>query len=242
MRINQNESYKCLTFLAMVYISILFSSAVISNKIITTPIDFLGSFSAGSITGPFWFVLSDIIAEVYGWRTSLHFFYAAMACEFIFICISVFMIHMPSPTWWHNQESYNYVMGYLFQIYFSQLIGIVIAWYLNTKLLVKWQFLLRGRYFWLRTLGASGISEIIYSIIAVTLNTIGTVPAEQLPKIVIWSCMLKIIFTSLCAYPATYAVMVLRKIEKISPPNYDINPFDKHFSQNESQEINSEKR
>ena len=57
------------------------------------------------------------------------------------------MIHMPSPGWWHQQEAYNYVAGYLFPIYFSQLVGIVITWYLNIKFLTRWQFLLRGKYF-----------------------------------------------------------------------------------------------
>jgi uncharacterized integral membrane protein (TIGR00697 family) len=222
---SQETPHKCLIFLSMVYISILFSSAVIANKVISAP--FVGSFSAASITGPFWFLLSDIIAEVYGWRTSLRMFRSAMICEFIFLCISSFLTHLPSPNWWHNQESYNYVMGYLFPIYFSQLVGIIIAWYLNIRFLTRWQISLRGRYFWLRTIGASGIGEIIYSIIAVTLNTIGTVPAEQLPKIVGWSCLLKIICTIAFAYPATLIVAILRHIEKIKPPNYDFNPFDK---------------
>lgn len=235
LAVYQEKSYKCLMFLSMVYISILLSSAFISNKVITAPFESLGSFSAGSITGPFWFILSDIIAEVYGWNISLRMFCAAMICEFIFICVITAMIHMPSPGWWHHQEAYIYVAGYLFPIYFSQLVGIVIAWYLNIKFLTRWQFLLRGKYFPLRTIGASGVGETIYSIIAVTLNTVGTVPAEQLPKIVGWSCLLKIFFTVLFAYPASLVVTLLRRIEKIKPPVFDINPFDTN-----NQEVKSE--
>lgn len=228
MLYSENEKpYKCLVFLSMIYILILFSSAIIANKVIIAPGNYLGSFSAGSITGPFWFILSDIIAEVYGWKTSLRMFRAAMICEFIFICVSSIMIYLPSPEWWQHQESYNYVMGYLFQIYFSQLVGIVIAWYLNIKLLTRWRFLLKGRYFWLRTIGASGIGEIIFSVISVSLNTIGLAPLDQLPKIVAWSCALKVLCSILFAYPATLTVAILRRIEKIEPIKFDMNPFEK---------------
>ena len=47
-----------------------------------------------------------------------------------------------------------------------------------------------------------------------TLNTIGTVPAEQLPKLWAGLVLLKIFFTVLFAYPASLAVALLRRIEK----------------------------
>lgn len=219
-----HKPYKFIVFLSMVYICNLFASAVMGNKIIQAPI---GSFSAGSLTGPLWFVLSDIIAEVYGLDVSRSLFWSAMVCEFIFVCITVSLINLPSPLWWHYQSSYDYVEGYLFRIYFCQFIGIIIGWYLNVLFITKWKETWNGRYFWLRSIGASGMGEIVFSIISVSLSTIGLAPMHELVNIVIWSCSLKIIFSILFSYPAALAVGVLKKAENIDVYDYSasFNPF-----------------
>lgn len=221
----KENSFKYIMFLSMIYILILFASAVIGNKIVKAPLTALGSFSAASITGPLWFTLSSVVAEVYGKRVSIQMFISAMICELIFMFICVLMIHLPSPDWWHHQNDYNYVIGHFLQIYFYQLIAIIIAWHVNIRLITYWGFLLKGDYFWLRNIGASGIGEIIFSIISVSLNTFGLVPIEQLPKIVAWSCALKLIFIIIFSYPASLAVAILRKVEKIEPKTYDVNPY-----------------
>jgi len=239
MQSNPLKTYKCIPFLSMAYILILFASAIIGNKLITTPITMLGAFSAGSITGPLWFVLSNIVAEVYDKRLSIHLFVAAMIAELIFICICIVMIHLPSPSWWNHQDAYNYVIDHLLKLYFYQLLAITIAWHVNLKLLTRWHFILKGRYFFLRSIGASAIGEIIFSIISVSLNAYGFVPINQLPKTVIWSCVFKMIFLILFSYPACLIVAILKKIEKIEPMNYDSNPFKTDKNKNMEFETNA---
>jgi len=208
---------KCLNFISMVYICILLVSAIIGGKLVVTPI---GAVSAGSLTGPFWFILSDIIAEVYGYQYSKQIFVSAMICELLFIFIAVFLIHLPSPAYWHLQFAYNFAIDNLPMIYLCQFVAIIIAWNINVRCLLRWKILLRGKYFWLRSIGSSGISEVIFSIISVGLNMLARKHSlgfniEDLVKIVFGSIFLKILFSVIFAYPAQLTVKILKYIEDI---------------------------
>jgi uncharacterized integral membrane protein (TIGR00697 family) len=229
----KHETYitnpKCLNFISMVYICILFVSAVIGSKLVITPI---GIVSAGSLTGPFWFILSDIIAEVYGYQYSKQIFISAMICELLFIFISIFLIHLPSPSYWHWQFALNFAFDNLPMIYLCQLIAIIIAWNINIRCLLRWKVLLRGKYFWLRSIGSSSISEIIFSIISVGLNMFARKHLlgfnnETLFKIVLGSIILKILFSIIFAYPAQMTVKILKYIENIKTidPNASVGDF-----------------
>ncbi len=219
----QYAYYKYIPFLSMVYISILFCSAFVSNKVIYTPV---GVIAAGSLTGPFWFLLSDIISEVYGFKMAKKIFIAALICELIFLSIVLGLTKLPSPAGWPGQQAYNFVVDRLLYIYFCQLVATPIAWYVNTVILLKWKILLRGKYFWLRCIGASGIGAIIFSFISPPLTLLGRESIENLIHISLWSAALKLIFISIFAYPASMIVSFLKEKEGIDIYDFStLNPF-----------------
>lgn len=220
----QKETYyKYIPFLSMVYISILFCSAFISNKVIYTPI---GVIAAGSITGPFWFILSDIISEVYGFKMTKRIFFASMICEFVFLTIVLCLTKLPSPSSWTGQSAYDFIVDRFLYIYFCQLIAISIAWYLNTIILLKWKLILKGKYFWLRCIGASGIGATIFSFISPPLTLLGRESMVNLMHISLWSAALKLIFIGAFAYPASLLVSFLKDKEGVDIYDFStLNPF-----------------
>ena len=201
---------KCLPFVAMIYMSIMTCSTVLGNKLILTSV---GVLSAASLVSPLWYIIGDIITEVYGFKTSMKMFWSVMICQFIFASACFFLIKVQSPSYWMGQSGYELVLGDLLKFSVVNFIGITIAWNINARLLAKWKILMRGKYFWLRSIGSSGIGLVIYSITSVSINVYHVAASSDVWKIVIWSCALKILYLVLLAFPATLIIALLYKLE-----------------------------
>lgn len=221
----KNDDYHCTYFLTALYMILMIGTSVLGPKLIVGP---LGIFSAASLIAPLWFVVGDIIAEVYGFKMMLKIFWSTMTCQFIFSFLCYALIHLHSPIHWHGQASFDLVLGDLIRIAFFQLIGGSIAWYVNTKLLLRWKRLLLGKYFWLRSIGSSGIGLTIFSILSVTPLMLNINPLPVVISIVASSCLLKIFLTALLAGPSTLVINALKKIENLADDQspHSFNPFE----------------
>jgi uncharacterized PurR-regulated membrane protein YhhQ (DUF165 family) len=83
-----------------------------------------------------------------------------------------------------------------------------------------------GRYFWLRSIGASGISELLFSFIAVFMIQFGQ-PLNMVFKIALASVALKFIYTIILSGPANLVVNHIKKVTKLGVYNsIDFNPFE----------------
>lgn len=208
--------------ISMSYISILIGSAIISNKVIATP---FGDLAAGSITGPLWFLLSDIIAEVYGFNTAKKIFWSAMICELITFLVITFILKLSSPESWVGGNAYHFVAGGLLQIYIYQFIAIILAWQINTRVILYWKVLSKGQYFWLRSIGSSGIGAIVFSCISPPLSLYGKIPPVEILHVVLWSILLKILCFIIFAFPANALTSFLKKAENITTEYKLASPF-----------------
>ena len=205
-----SQQQRCLPFLATFYMAVMTCSTVLGNKLVLTH---FGVLSAASLISPLWYILGDIITEIYGYKTSRKLFWSVVICQFLFALACYFLIRLDSPVYWHGQDGYQLVLGDLVKFSVVNFIGITIAWHINAKLLVKWKALMNGKYFWLRSIGSSGIGLIIYTILSVTVNVYNIASHHDVVSIVIGSCLLKIIYLILLAYPATIVVAFLSKLE-----------------------------
>lgn len=215
-----------LTFLSMLYISIMITSIVLGGKMIITH---YGVVSAGSITCSLWFVLCDIITEIYGLKAAYKIFKFAMICELIFIMASTFVLYAPYPSWWHGQGSYDFVLGNLPRVYLSQLVATVIAWFLNTYLISQWKVWWRGGHFWFRSICSSGAGEAIFTLVSLTLIMWGRVSNNELYQMIILAGLWKLLTSTVCVIPATLIVFHLKKVEGLDV--YDSNLNFKSFKQ-----------
>lgn len=204
-----------LNYLSMLQISIMLCSSVLMYK----PIDFgLGVAPAAILVTPLWFILSDVLAEVYGLSVSRKILLWGFLCQLLFSTICFVVIRSPSPAYWDGNTAANLILGHLLHVTIAVFAGIVIAGYLNIYFLSKWRILLRGRYFWIRSMGAALVGEAIYSVIAVILIQIGNVPLINIPQIIFISILFKIIFLIAYSVPANFLVFYIRHVEKI--PEY----------------------
>jgi len=83
------SQYKAFTFLSMIYITLILVADVLIYKIANFgPL----TLTVGSLVTPFWFVMTDIVAEVYGYKLARKLIWSGIACGFLFTLICVVLI------------------------------------------------------------------------------------------------------------------------------------------------------
>lgn len=219
-----NPQYKALTLLSMLYLSIILSANILVFKL-----TLLGThtISAGAFLIPTWFILGDIIAEVYGYQESKKLIWFSLFCIFIFSIICVFFIVLPSPAGWNHQAEYNYVLSHQLNIFMGLALAMIGGSFLNAYLVAKWKILIRGKYFWLRSLGSSLTAQIIFTIVTLSVDLHNTLPHKALLELMLFSFPFKMVYLAVGTIPATFIVLILKKIEGIDiyDHNLKFNPF-----------------
>jgi hypothetical protein len=213
---------KCLIFFAMLYISIMICNAILTNKWIGLGNNFV---FGGAFISPMLFILGDIIAEIFGYKIAKNIILIAFICQTIFATLIVIVLSTPAPPGWHEHHSFSFVLGSILRIDMSGLVAYLISGIVNVHLITKWKVLLCGRVFWLRSLGASTISEALYSGIAILMIGFGSLPFFSMLHVIMLTYLIKLSYSILCAYPGNMLASYIKKSFKL-----DMYDFNKRFS------------
>lgn len=205
-----SSQFKCLIFLSMLYIGLGFCAELIVYRPVLIGYT---SASAGSLISPLWFMLSDVIAELYGYKAAKNMLYCMFIVCFICAGLLFLLIHLPSPQEWHGEKAYDIVLKPLLRVLSASLIGFIVGGFLNIRLLTKWKIMMNGKYFWLRSLGASIIGEIIFTGLGFFIILYGTHFQDNLFSMIFWGVVLKISVNIVFAFPANLLVSFLKEIK-----------------------------
>ena len=179
---NSSVGFKYSTFMAMAFVTVALAVMSLTYDLID-----VHSFavSAAAMVMPLYYALQDSIAEIYGYSFSRKVMWFYMFCALLFAVIVTIAAHAPSPQYWSHQQDYEVVFGRLLRAYAVGAASVLIGSFLNIYLITKWKVLLKGRKFWLRSSGSSIFSEAIYSLIAVLMIELYSIPTYKLFKIVL---------------------------------------------------------
>jgi uncharacterized PurR-regulated membrane protein YhhQ (DUF165 family) len=106
-------------------------------------------------------------------------------------------------------------------------------------MVAKWKVLLRGRLFWLRSLGASIIGEAVFVIISLCMEFIGVIPLQALVQLILVSFAMKIVLNPILVIPSSILAAMIKKIEQIDVYDYDLefNPLKIRFTKSMNDKI-----
>ena len=222
-KIENPQGYKVLMCISMIYMSIMLCNAILTNRYIGTDLLFV---LGGSFTSPLLFILDDIIAEIYGYKIARAVIITGFLAQSFFVLVCQIVLLAPSPSFSHHQDSYNYVLGLsLLRINVSGFIAYIFANLGNSYILTRWKVLLKGRHFWLRSIGSSTFSEMLYSFIAILMMQFASIPLREILKVAAISFSIKAIYSIVLAFPAHILVNHLKRITGI-----DVYDFPKKFT------------
>ena len=173
-------------------------------------------------------LISDVVTEVYGYRVARQLLWLGLASViFLTICTAVF-IRLPYPPFWSKTASaYFIALHSLFRATVVGIIAVLLGQFVNIYLISRWKILLKGRYFWLRSVGSSIIGDSLTVVFSIFFIFLGRVPEKAFTLILFPELIIMVIFSIVGAFFALILVRLTMKGENISV--YDLgvnfNPF-----------------
>lgn len=230
---NNPLGYKYLALLSMLYLSILLCNAILTNRYVGSDHLFV---LGGTLTSPFVFLIDNIIAEIYGFKITRSVIFYGVAAQSLFVLICQLILNAPHPDFFINNSTYSDILGWpLLRIHGSGCVAYILAILINARILTHWKVLLKGRKFWLRSLGSCTISEALYSFVAIMLMELQSIPLHNIFKVIVISYSIKMIYNLVFMIPAQWLVHYIR-----SRTGIDVYDFNKKFTPVQFSYLNAE--
>lgn len=155
-----------LTFLLMIYVTLSLAGNAVLFKLIDLGI-LIGP--GGILVVPLILLIEDIIAEVYGYEISRTLLWYILASELLFSLVVIGIIHIHSPSYWHEQLAFNEVFNSLSKGTPILILAVFSGRFLNIFVITKLKILTRGRFFWMRSIFSSLLGDLVTLTILYTL-------------------------------------------------------------------------
>lgn len=211
------------------YITGFFVCTLIISNILATKMVRIASFvfDGGTLLFPFSYIVSDVLAEVYGfkqtWKVILFGFLIML-----FVNVNIYIISiLPAESSWLFQSDYENILLQLPRISVGSFCGYLLGNYSNAVFLSVLKRKTNGRYLFLRTIGSTLIGEFLDSSVFVAIAFLGLYDIRVLLVMAfsnyIFKTVIEIIFT-----PITYKVVAyVKEKEKLDTYDHkvDYNPF-----------------
>jgi queuosine precursor transporter len=216
---------RLLIFLSMLYVVIVILPApflyrLIQVKVLTLP--------GGMFIFPLIYVVGDIIAELYGYKTIRSLIWYSLICNFIFAAAVQSIIYLPYPKG-NALVSHDYVVVFhgLIRGDFANIIGVICGRFINAYILTKAKFILKGKYFFFRTFFSNVIGELVMLVLWVNLAYAGKYPYHMIVHIAASDYFVRVAYALVAAIPATLLVKWLKQYHKVDiyDGNTQFNPF-----------------
>ena len=181
--LDERNTKKIIIALAL-YLASLFASNTLGLKIM--PFFFGLHVSVAIFFFPFVFLTTDVIGEVYGKRMAKFFVLAGFIATLLFIFYSFLSLAMPwaaAGEWVHS--SYNTVFGISVRIAIASVIAFIIGEYQDVISFFFFRNLWGTRNFWLRSTLSNVWSQLLDTVIFMTIAFYGVYDNKTLVSIMI---------------------------------------------------------
>ena len=211
--------------LAMSYITLLLAATVVAYRIVILgPIPEPGS----TLIYTFSFFLANVFAELYGFNLSKKLIWESIFCGYLFAFLLTCINFLPAPEYWDNTGVYNQVLGHVLRFTNAGVIGYLISAFLNIYLITKWKFKMNGRFFWLRSLLATSLSEGAATFITGLITFLGMMPTKKILLVMSSALLFKLVYGLVAVWPASFLAFILKRQEEKSDLDLTTNSIQLH--------------
>ncbi len=190
------------------------------------------TLTAGLITYPITFLLTDVVCEVYGRRRANLMVVTGFAMSLlVLVLIQIALVLPGSPVWAGANPNYDSVaeiqMAYesVFtlpgMLIFGSMTAYLVAQLIDIRLFHFWKRVTRGRHLWLRNNASTTISQLVDTIVvnSIFLGFGLGIPWDTVAKIIIASYIFKVLL-AIADTPFIYlGVHLTRKFARLPTPD-----------------------
>src|SRR6266480_2586188 len=209
--------------------AVLFVTCLLTANTIATKLISVGGLilTAGVVIFPLWYVLGDVLTEVWGYAASRRVIWLGFACNALMVLAIWLGGAIPAAPFWKGQGAYDEILGQAPRVLGASFVAYLAGEFANAFVLAKLKVLTRGRWLWTRTIGSTLVGQGFDTVIFVTLAFAGTVPTGALGAIIVAQWAVKVAYEA-AATPLTYAAVgYLKASEHVDVYDYgtDFNPI-----------------
>lgn len=203
------KSFKKLLIALAVYLTSLFAANTLGLKIM--PFLFGSHLSVGVFSFPIVFLMTDVVGEVYGKRAAKFFVLAGFISTALFIAYSFLSLAMPwSAAGEWAKDGYNQIFGISVRIAIASLTAFLIAEYQDVFTFFFIRARLGAKLFWLRSLLSNLWSQLLDTIIFMTIAFAGVYQTRTLISIIITWWLYKVAMGALYTPLSYLGIHLLR--------------------------------
>lgn len=178
------------------FFGILFTTCILISNIIAGKNIQVGpwTLTAGVIVFPISYIMSDVIAEVYGFKAARRVMWLGFAMNLLMVIMFAITIILPAPVWFENQAAFATVLGNTPRLLVAGLVSYVFGSWANAAVISKMKVARKdvgGKGFGWRAIFSTLIGEGIDSLLFIPLAFVGNVPFAELPMMIILQVMFK---------------------------------------------------
>ena len=185
-----------------------------------------GDISTADLPYPLLCLLFDMVAEVYGYRTSRRMLWMALISILIFGLSIMFILHLPMPnTLTKDAWLFNHTLQHVPRLMIFNTAALILGQYLNLFIFAKFQRLWKGRYFAIRSVLSTLCGDCLTFFIALFGDYWHLMHASAITLLILEELFLMYLIASALSLPGSLCVKFLKKREP--PLNHapTFNPF-----------------
>ena len=209
------RDYKKILICLTLYIASLFAANTLGIKLM--PFLFSTHLSVAVFSFPIVFIMTDVIGEVYGKRMAKNFVLAGVISIILFLLYSFISTIMP----WAKEglwvkDGYNQIFGLSVRFSIASLVAFVIAEYQDVFSFFFFKKYTGEKYFWLRSNLSNAWSQLLDTIIFMSIAFIGVYPIKTILYIIIPWWFYKVLMGFLYTPLSYLGIRILKKYENKS--------------------------
>ena len=173
--------------LAAVFLSSLVVCNLIANKFLTVDLGFkVFTLSAGALPYPITFLATDLLSEFYGRRRANRVVMAGFAAS-LFALLALWLGDQfeainDSPV---SQATYQAAFGNTWRVIGASMTAYLVAQFIDVRLFHFWRDLTKGKHLWLRNNASTVVSQLLDSVLVVSVLFWGVKPGDEMLTIVL---------------------------------------------------------
>ncbi|MFW6030939.1 MAG: queuosine precursor transporter, partial [Halanaerobiales bacterium] len=120
------------------------------------------------------FALSDTLTEIWGKDRAKFVIKLGFAASVISAIMIKLAIMLPSAPFWTNQEAYQLILGSSIKIVVASMVAYLVSQFHDVWAFHFWKKLTKGKYLWIRNNLSTAVSQLIDTVIFITIAFYGT--------------------------------------------------------------------
>jgi len=207
---SDKKLYK-LILLTSVFITSLLISNIVSSKIFMIQ-GF--AITVGVLLYPITFAMTDTISEIWGKDIATRIVWIGFGVNILMLFFLWVGKILPAAPFWPHQESYVNILGAVPRITMASLVAYIISQTHDVWVFHYIKEKMDGKHLWFRNNASTMLSQLMDSIIFITIAFVGTMPTSAIITMIIVQYVIKLVLAAIDT-PIVYLLVHLVKEEDI---------------------------